>query len=96
MSYIIKKNGEEFASSAKNQGLAQELDIEERIYLWLRKKQIFPADGKANVPKLDASGENIRFSPNKIQRKPLEMLEKRNLKHLNLKLNITPNEKTAN
>lgn len=85
MSAISKKHAEN-PEFAENRMFPSEPDIEERIYLWLHEKRILSADGKANLPKLNAEGENAGFSRAKIKRKPSELLEKRQLAHLNLKL----------
>lgn len=89
MSSFSNKNVEEPFFPAENQAFTSEPDVEERIYLWLHEKRIFSADGKANLPKNNSEGENIGFSRAKIKRKPSELLEKRQLVHLSLKLQMS-------
>lgn len=91
-SSISKKHVEEPVFPAENQGLIPEPDIEERIYFWLHENGIFSADGKANLPKRKLSGQNFGFSKNIIIRKPSELLEKRRLSNLGLKLRFSETE----
>lgn len=70
-----------FNCEEKNESKFEDKAIEDRINLWLDENRIFISDGKGKSLR-------IKFNPIVLKRKTSDLLEKRKLSTLNLKLDL--------